>query len=511
MRRPMRDKGGRGGTTSVKGITAPWRGLNTRDRLSAQSTQFATILDNFVPENGEIILRNPYSIHATGMTGNIETLMSYSAGGSEKLFAAVGDDIYDVTSKAAVGAAAVSSLTNARFSHTMFGTTSGSYLICTNGADGVRSYNGSSWATPTITGATSADLNFVTVHKGRLWFIEKQSMSLWYLATNAIAGAAAEFPVDGLLKLGGTLVAASSWSLDAGDGQDDLFVILSSEGEVLIYSGTDPADDYSLVGVYKADRPIGNRCFVKYGGELVILTRSGPVACSELMRAVNVEEQRFAELVRSDFVQAAITNATDYGWQAMAYSSRGWLIFNIPVTSNTETFRQYALNEGAWFRLRDQPSSCWGQVGSKLYFGGNGVVYLADDPDATDDAGEPVVAEVQWAWSRFGTAAKKRFVMARPHMEASSGPNPFIEMKVDYDERTITNIPTITDTSATAAWDVGVWDEAAWAGPIRVYSQPIGISGIGHVGALRLRIETSTLEEFRVKGAEIIFETGGVL
>ena len=248
MLQALRNKGGRGAVASVRGITAPWRGLNTRDRLEEQSTEFATVLDNFIAENGEVTLRNGFSEHATGMPADIETLMAYSAAGTQKLFAAAGSGIYDVTSSGAVGAAAVSGLANARFSHVMYGTTSGSYLVACNGADGVREYNGSAWSTATITGVAAADLNFVTEHKGQLWFIEKDSLSLWYLATNAIAGAATEFPVGTLCKDGGTLVAASSWSLDAGDGQDDLFVLVTSEGEVLIYGGTNPASDYAPIG-----------------------------------------------------------------------------------------------------------------------------------------------------------------------------------------------------------------------------------------------------------------------
>ena len=50
--------------------------------------------------------------------------------------------IYDVSSSGAVGAAAVSGLTNARHQHTMFATSGGQFLVICNGADGVRTYDG---------------------------------------------------------------------------------------------------------------------------------------------------------------------------------------------------------------------------------------------------------------------------------------------------------------------------------------------------------------------------------
>ncbi len=512
MLQALRNKGGRGGVASVRGITAPWRGLNTRDRLEEQSTEFATVLDNFIAENGEVTLRNGFSEHATGMPADVESLMAYSAAGTRKLFAAAGSGIYDVTSSGAAGGAAVSGLANARFSHVMYGTTSGSYLVTCNGADGVREYNGSAWSTATITGVAAADLNFVTEHKGRLWFIEKESLSLWYLATNAIAGAATEFPVGTLCKDGGTLVAASSWSLDAGDGQDDLFVLVTSEGEVLIYGGTDPASDYALIGIYKTARPIGPRCLSKYGGELVIQTRSGPVACSELMHSVAVDDQKFAELVRSDFVAAAVNAGTSFGWQTHLYSSRGWLMFNIPVSYATETFRQYVLNEGAWFRFREMPALCWSELDGSLYFGAaGGVVHKADDSEASGDNDEPVIGRVLWAWSRFGTAGSKKFNMARPHMNADAAPTLYMQMMTDYEISPPSNQPTISDASSGEAWDEGDWDITAWAGSLNNYSQWIGISGEGHVGALYAQIETKALEVFTVNAVEISFEQGGVL
>ena len=510
MLQPLRDKGGRGNVVQSRGITAPWRGLNLRDRLEEQSTEYAIQMDNFIPENGEATLRNGYSEHVTGLPATIETLMEYATGSATKLFAASSAGIYDVTTAGAVGSAAVSGLSNSRWSHTQFGTTSGQYLVCTNGADGVRNYNGSTWATPTITGATSADLNYVTSHKGRLWFIEKDSLSLWYLATNAISGAATEFPLEGLVRNGGTLVAASSWSIDSGDGQDDLFVIVTSEGEVLVYAGTDPASNYSLKGIFKTARPLGNRCMVRYGGELVILTRSGPVACSELLRAVAIQDQQFAALVRSGFIEEAVANGSEFGWQAHLYTSRGWLMFNVPTDFGSETYRQYLLNEGSWFRFREIPAVCWGELSGTLYFGAaDGTVYKADDPDAEGDNGTEIQGRLQWAWSRFGTPAKKAFKMARPHMEADAKPSPYMQMMTDYFTSPPDNQPTITSNTAGSAWDEGVWDVSSWAGSKNSYSQLIGLNGIGHVGSLHMRIRTKTLELFKVNGVEVMYETGG--
>ncbi len=512
MLQPLKDKGRRGSVTRVKGITAPWRGLNTRDRLEALSTEYAQELDNFVAENGEVSLRNGTGSHSTGLGNSVESLMPYTTAGTKKLFAAAGTSIFDVTSSGAVGSADITGLTNARWSDVMYSTTSGSYLVIANGADSVRNYNGTTWSTPSITGVTSSNLNFVTEHKGRLWFIEKDTLSLWYLAANAIAGAATEFPVGTLCKKGGSLIAASSWSLDAGDGQDDLFVLVTSEGEVLIYSGTDPASDYSLIGVFQTARPLGTRCLSKYGGELVILTRSGPVACSELMRAVSIEDQKFAELVRPDFVAGGLQNAATFGWQVHLYTSRGWLMFNVPVSYGTETYRQYILNEGAWFRFRELPALCWAELDGLLYYGAaDGSVYKESSSPFDGDNGTAIKGRCLWAWNHFGYPGVKNFKMARPHMSADAQPTVFMQMMTDYEIVPPTNQPTITDATSGAAWDEGEWDVAAWAGATLEFTQRVGINGNGDVGALYVQIETKTLEEFKLKAVKIGFETGNPL
>ncbi len=512
MLQPLRDKNRRGQTSRTVGITAPWRGLNTRDRLEVQSTEFAQELDNFICENGEVTLRNGTNSHATGAGASVESLMPYTSAGSEKLFAAANASIFDATTAGAMGSAVVSSLTSAQWSHVMYSTTSGNFLVIANGADTVRHYNGTSWTAPTITGVTSSNLSFVTEHKGRLFFIEKNTLSLWYLATNAVSGAATEFPLGTLCKDGGSLVAASSWSLDAGDGQDDLFVIVTSEGEVLIYGGTDPASNYALIGIYKTARPIGSRCMAKYGGELVILTRAGPVACSELMNAVATEEQKFAELVRADFKAEAIENGSSFGWQVHLYTARGWLMFNVPVDVGLETYRQYILNEGAWFRFRELPAVCWAELDGTLYYGASdGAVYKADVADAVSDAGEAITGRLLWSWSRFNYAGNKKFNMVRPHMEADATPAPLVQMMTDYSVIPLSNVPTLKDANAGTQWDAGDWDTSDWSGVNIAYSQPIGVSGIGIVGALYMQIESSSLEVFKVKAAEIFFEPGSVL
>jgi hypothetical protein len=86
-------------------------------------------------------------------------------------------------------------------------------------------------------------LNFIAItqHKNRIWFAEKDTLKAWYMGTNAIGGAAAAFDLSALFSRGGYLVALGTWTLDGGAGLDDLLVFVTSEGQVAVYRGTDPA------------------------------------------------------------------------------------------------------------------------------------------------------------------------------------------------------------------------------------------------------------------------------
>ena len=594
LRQALKSRGNRGGVSRTVGLPAPWRGLNARDRQEEAKPGYASILDNFYPGDGEVTLRKGWASHATGLpSAAVETLMEYSTGSTQKLFAAVDDDIYDVTSAGAVSDPEVTGLTNSRWSHTMFATTGGQFLTAVNGADDLHRYDGSNWypvyatnlysidydaetgaftvgetltggtsgATGTIvkvidngttgtlwinnvsglsftdnetitdssTGSADADgvetllttaltgiattsLDQVVAHKSRLWFVEKNSLSAWYLGTLAISGAATEFPIAALCKRGGYLVACSGWSVDTGDGADDFFVFLTSEGECLVYAGTDPssASTWALKGIYQTDRPIGRRCLLKFGADLLILTESGVVSVSALLGATSRWAQ-ISELVRPDFLAQSLSYGSSFGWQMIHYRRRGWLIVNAPSAAGA--YMQFGYNSqikppDGWFTMSNQNGSCWGELDGDLYFGGAGTVYKADT--GVSDDGDEIIGDVLWAWSSFGTGAQKRFTLARPHMRCDVAPSPQLDMRVDYDDAQPTSSPTITSLATGADWDTADWDVAEWGGSLSVYSQWAGVTGLGYVGGPRLKIKTSTAE-FAVIRAEVVFETGGIL
>jgi hypothetical protein len=510
FREPARRNPSKQRVASVKTMGMPYRGWNTRDH---EDPKYAPVITNWFLDDARLAVRNGWADHVTGLSSasDVQTLMEYDAGGTQKLFAAHGTDIYDVTSAGAVGAAAVSSLTNAKWQWIMHATTSGQYLVAVNGADGVRTYDGSAWASQAITVADESLFIDVVAHKARLWFAQKQSLNVWYLSTYAIAGAATKLDLGALCKHGGEVVKVITWSFDGGTGPDDFLVIITSQGEVVVYAGTDPASSttWGLVGVYKIDKPLGYRCAIKFGGDVAVLTESGVVSLNEV-RIKTDRRDSLSDPIRDQFVAAASEGRALYGWSLHLYPTRGWLIANIPRVY-TDTFDQfiYSTLHGAWFRFRDIPAICWQTVGDDIYFGGpNGIMAQGDTGRADDDAN--IQAEVALAWSRFGTSQKKRFTMIRPNFFADGEPLPLIALRTDYDPR-----PPTADASPVTAltgslWDVDLWDVAEWGGDAEPWAKWETVLGLGVTGAPRIRVASNEATIYLLS-VDVAYEVGGIL
>ena len=512
LMQPLRNNASRRQTSTVKFVPPPIKGWNARDDLTDMDKDEATVLDNIIPSDTGIFLRNGYTEWVTGLPSAIQALMDYNApSGTPKLFGATTSAIYDVTSAGAVGAAVVSTLSNGWWQHLMFSTAGGTFLVLTNGADGVRNYNGTTWSTPSITGVTSANLITVTAHQSRLWFIEENTMNVWYLPALSVAGAATAIDLGGLSRLGGKLMAMASWTRDSGNGIEDLAAFITSRGEVHVYSGTDPAsaDTWQRVGTFKIPEPVGRRCLIKVGGDVGILTTQGLVPLSGVLSRAESAQGKIAitDRIRNAFTSAYAEAPTANGWQCTEYPVGKLLVLNVPVTENTESV-QFVMNAntGAWCRFTGINTNVWSLKGTELFFGGvDGTVYKyggAADNDASID-GLSISA-----FNDFGTPMTKNFKRIRPQFFGPSGYRPAIALRLDYsDEYVIYNAASFV--ASGTAWDEGTWDEASWASPAQSSALWQGITGEGFTAGIVVRL--SSTEPITYNGAKILYETGDQL
>ena len=497
----------------IKGasIPPPVGGLNARDELANMDARDAVVLTNYFPDTSSVKLRNGFDEHVTGITGTVGALMEWRGPTTQKLFAANASAIYDVSSAGAVGAAAVSTLSNSAWSHTMMTTSGGNFLVLVNGADGVRTYDGSTWATQSITGATAANLNFIWQHKRRLWFVEKASTSAWYLPVDSIAGAATELDIGPLLSLGGRLVAGASWTLDGGAGLDDYLVMLSSAGQLIVYQGTDPSDAnaWALVGVFRIAPPINSKCFVNVGGDLAILTIEGIVSLQGVLQLDRAAADRASvtNKINALFAQDAAAYGGNNGWQMLTYPKGKMAIVNVPTSSTTA--HQYVMNAltGAWCKFTGMNATCWARFNEDLFFASGGTVYKADT--GTSDNGVAITGDILTAFNYLNTRGQlKQFLMIRPIITATGPVSPAVQLNFDFKERAPTNVP-LTTFGGGALWDTAKWDVDVWAGSEETSAVWSSSFGMGYCAAVRMKT-LSTGVSIKVNAFDLTFQPGAM-
>jgi hypothetical protein len=490
---------------------APIGGWNTRDPLPEMKPLDAVILDNMFCLPSELQIRKGYTVWSSGISGTVKTIFDYdSPSGTEKIFAASDNlgncSIYDVSVKGAVGAAIFTGLGSAKFSHTSFTNSGGSFMYALNGVDVPLLYDGTTWypitgvsAPYAITGVTTTNLIDICLFKHRLWFTQKGTMACWYLPIDAIAGAATKFDFGPIFKRGGHVCKMDTWTIDGGYGVDDYFVVFTSNGEVAIYRGTDPAsaNTWALTGVFyigsptvQIGDPVAKTC--KYGGDLLIICKDGIAQMSKSLMSSRVS----THLQMTDKIQPTLANDTttymgNIGWDLLLYPPQNMLLVNIPISS-TQSY-QYVMNtiSGAWSRWTGLPATCWYFANENLYAGGVGGVYKAWDTQA--DNGADITATILPAYQKFGNSSMlKKWNMARVMLGISSTTNYGFTLQTDFNKDIQAfNMPASTPSNI-GIWGVSKWgDGSVWGGTIYTERKWSSVYGMGYWGSLQVQIRTN--------------------
>lgn len=475
-------------------LPPPVGGWDTRTALASMPPQNAVILDNWFPSTDKVTPRRGWEDHATGLTGAVESVIPYvPPSGSAKLFAANGGGIYDATSAGSFGSAEESGFSNNRWQYVQIGTSGGYYLFMVNGADTPQLYDGSSFADTTLTGPTVANLAWCNVHQRRLWIGERDSLTAWYLAVNSITGTASSFSLAGIAKLGGYIMAMGTWTRDGGDGADDVAVFYTSEGEAIVYQGPDPDNDWSLIGVFRIGKPIGRRCMIKAGADLIMVTEDGFVAASSIL---SMDRSQTEKVALSQQINKAVNDAVRdfgalFGWEPFLYPRGTMLIFNIPI-STTEA-HQYVFNTitKAPTRFTGIPALCWALFNDSPYFGTADGRVCKFDTGASDD-GSNIELDALQAFSYFDSPGiKKYFKLAEPIFESGGSPNAAIELNTDFQIATPSAVPE-AQTVNSAKWGIDKWGVGVWGTDGQIYRGWRGVRGAGRSAALRIRISTNS-------------------
>ena len=514
----------RGATQKTQGsithsIQAPTGGLNAVDALANMPETDAVVLNNWFPHQSYCDIRNGYIQYTTGFGHWVETLMEYQSAAGSKLFAMSNGKVYDATAGGAVGAAVVTGLTNARWEYTNLATPGGQFLYAGNGVDKPLYYDGSAWvkvdggSTPAITGVTTTKLRSPVVWKNRLWWVEDGTMHVWYLPTASVGGAASQIDLGMYFKLGGQMHVIMTASLTDGSTFDDYILFLSTEGEILLYRGTDPstASLFNLVGIYRVGSPVGRRCWFKNGSDTILICSDGFVSLTKEIGIGRINQGEDISYKILSLVNTAIQSYKgNFGWEGLIYPLGNKLIINVPVSENN-TQTQFVMNSinNAWCTYSGWNAATYAQIGDTLYFGGNGYVAKADDVSYFSDAGSNIVATMKTAFSYMGSDSQKFWKMARPLLSSNAPLQAALNINVDFQDNPPTSSPTFSPVIGSP-WDTSPWDTSPWTAGLTTQRQWQTVAGVGFCAALYIVAATNSAT-VQLLSTDFLYSPGGVL
>lgn len=507
--------------SSSTSIPAPIGGLNARDSVANMKPQDAIILENWEPKTTSVDVRRGFTAWNT-FTGVPHTIFGYTAL-TAKTFVAVKSgstySIYDGTSSGALSSAVVGGsgdtvqeVTSARFDYANFGTSGGQFISAVNGADTPLQYDGTSWTASAVSGGTPADFFTVAVYQRRLWYGVKNSLRVRYQPTDTIAGATTGLELGSLFKLGGTLNSIITLT-DSSDTLSDYIGFLTTEGEILAFTGYDPADPttWRLAAHFRIGKPVtkGNRCWTKWGTDALVLCGDGVYP---LRSAITEYERRGSGLAVSDKIRNLINSdiaihGGRQGWTLNVHPNGAKLFVNVPTAEDVSAY-QYVMNTqtGAWSKFTGWNATIFEVQGTTLWMGLPGKMVKADA--GADDAGIAINTASKQAFNYFGSrGSSKHMKMVRPILAVNGQFSIGIDVDVDYDDSPPTSMRTISGGSGDP-WG-GVWD-ATWSGAMNRTIGWYSVRGIGHCIAPRINTQTEGVT-LTWSATDIVFENGGIL
>lgn len=493
-RKPLRSNPSQGRAVSTAFVPPATAGWDTLSPLPSMKRDRAVVLDNMFPEPGHLRVRNGFDIHTNVGAEDVESLLVYNGVTASALFAAAGDAIYDVSSQF-LATSALTGLNNARWQYVNFTTSGGHFLVICNGADAPRTFDGTNWATPSITVVDETNFIHVEAHKSRLWFTLVNSTKAAYMPLDSIAGAATEFDFGSRFTEGGFLQCIGTWTRDGGSGPDDFFVALSSKGQAAVYAGADVAssDTWGLVGVYDLPAPIGRRCMLKTGSDLAIITVSGVISLEAAMAKDKAAAAKYSLMpnIQPSVTEAAQLYGTNFGWELISYPKGSTAFLNVPLASNGTAY-QYGVNTttGAPFRFTGMDAQCWALYNDGLYFGGQAGAINQYDVGA-NDAGTQIDADVQGAFWDFGASGElKRISLVQPLLLTDGAVTPAVAINTDFATDAPAS-PVGRTTGSGSVWDAFLWDEGIWGGELTSQSDWISMNAIGQWISIRMRVSVN--------------------
>ena len=424
-------------------MPAPVKGLNLKDALASVDPAHALRLNNWVCRRDGLHVRQGSSLVTAGNGDAISGIFSYPG----KLLHSTANGIYSGDTLMAGGMA------GGEWQAATIPNAAGQWMVMCNGTDVPRIYNGASVAQASITGVPPHKLFSPVLHGQRLFFALQNSFDLWYLPLHNIAGELRPFPIAPLFRKGGAVSCIASMSMDGGRGPDDMFLIVTTNGELAAYAGTNPdnADGFRLAGVWDVPVPVGRTPFVRQAGGMLLMTQAGMFKVSDLMTAPEDAQRAIA-------VTDMINNPAS---TEFVHSPRHG--FSVLGMGDGSQFVREA-ETGGWSRWHGLDATCWTDHEGDLYFGTShgetrkygGPVEDIVPGTPVGQKGRPVEADFAHGFSDYGATGPKMFTRIQMVYEHYAPVCPAISMLTDFDDvSAFREVPAVDELYPE-------WGQAEW-------------------------------------------------
>lgn len=478
-------------------IPASLRGIDQASPLNAMRPDSAIRLVNFIPRSDGLHVRAGQRKWADGL-GHVVSLLTFS---DHKVFAASGGSLTEV--RHGVKIPQLTGMLSDRWQGDTLVNAGARFLVAANGLDGPRVFDGTSWRTCAITGIDPTRWCCPVFHQRRMFFGNGDEVC--YLGTGAIGGPAKRIPIKPYLKRGGRVVGLASMLGSNERNRADELVVLTSEGEILVYSGTDPdtAATWSQRGVWTCDKPMGWRPMSMLGGQPMVLTTSGLFRVPDMLaKPQSVRDYDAITTPVQDTYGGWAPKEQDANWQAIeSPTDDGLLIVNLP--DGNQVARSAT---GGWTELKGCTATAWAATRDHTFRAtADGEVWHYGA--GHHDDGQAIEALAVSAYSRLARGRKVKIVRARPDM-TSVPVKSHVSFLADYAKPKDSYPAPIAEAGAPwgTAWDAenrpfdtppekNIWD---WR----------TVSGQGHAIAGVFSVRTKAPLIYR--GMDLIIGPGGM-
>jgi hypothetical protein len=422
--------------TQVFSQAPPVGGWNTRDDISDMDPRDAAYLENWFPDTTAVRVRKGcrYEDIVFGLTG-FQTMAEFNSEQETAL-------ICCADGRVAIHNDSIATLDKiiaddfVRDEWQVINVNNQAILV--NGTDApqlVRSSSGQFICEPAnFSGLDPRSLVDGHVFKSRVFYVKEDSADFYYTETDAIAGTLTRFPLSRVARKGGKLICVKSWTIDGGDGPDDIAVFIMSTGEVLAYQGTDPgrSGQWGLIGRYTMPEVINRRCVQQSAGKIFAITKTDLVILPDTFQELTPKPSKLTGAITEAWARYGNLR----GWQFTVFQSGGIALLNVPTGAFSSYQCVINLKTSAATKYTGWNTFCFGVWDNKLYFNPPGTNRLVRAEYGLDDnffgvTTSPITCRARVAPSNLGQQQYKTIKDYR--MRISCEGDAYISSGLAYD------------------------------------------------------------------------------